>query len=125
MNTIGKILGTSVAAVAIAMSGCGKQNKVNEDYPLALLGELNAPKIAIFDRNNDQVLSPEEANEYARTVFFKNPDKPTPEELKNLINVVYKIKKYPNSTLPNNLAVTCNNLLDIAKKHLDQINSVK
>lgn len=119
MNPIGKILGTSIAGVAIAIAGCGKQS---QDYPLAHLGHVNAPKIAMFDRNNDQVLSPEEADEYARTIFFKNPDKPTLEEIGNLIDVIKKITEYPDETpLPKNIRITCNNLIDIVQKHLNQI----
>ena len=90
MNTIGKMLGASIAGAAIAISGCGREK---ENFPLnsSSLRE-NVKGLHLFDANKDGKLDLEEAEKYIMVMIDNGNKKISRDELKLIDATISQIK---------------------------------
>ena len=127
MNTLQRITAGSVLAAASLLGvGCNGQPKKAE-YKLSELGplrgalnktEMHAFYMSAFAENNDNTLSLGQAEKYVKAKIFKDPNKPTREELKEIIEVAAYVR---NFGLQENLQITSRNLLAVHSQYIAKL----
>ena len=115
-----------LALVPLSGPGCSGQPKKAE-YKLSELGpirgaltktEVQVLRISAFAQNNDNTLSLEQVEQYVKAEIFKDPNKPTREELKEIIEVAAYVRNFGPQ---ENLQITSRNLLAVQSKYRAQL----
>ncbi len=117
MNILKRITATSILAIS-PFFGTGCNSQGIKEYRLSHLGTMHVSNMAVFDKNNDNTLSLEEAEEYIKSDIFKGTQTPTREELHKIIEIAAHVRRAGSQ---KNLQTTSKNLLEVHSRYMKEL----